>query len=907
MGLLPCLRDFLLDYVQIALHIVQLETTLLRALSKDPDQPTPDSMSHRYLQCVTWIVAFNDSTPPLYTILDREYGIGFRDFLIDIRAHTLRPLNVADKLAEHCEVVLELIPKHSRLLNMLIFYLTITCSLVDYMPDILDTKDLLSPKDASADLLYNMTRSIDIHYQEWIAKKAPWVTSESSEALQEQISSSMIAFCHRSDDFLHRLSNDLSIEIPHSATAAQKATILTGVWRFGVLKKHFMEGRMELRVHGVDKMQGELIVVWRNFINPDPNGISNPFVQSLIHFIKDNKIVDYLVGVDSHPQLISRSSNIVGFLVATASYTDRETDIIWKAVTESQDGRVVSEILSAVTRTIVMHPSASPALLYFCEKVLNHPLERFDSSMIEFSSRLLEQTIPRGNSPHSPSHSDAQHALAIPLRLCVRLIRESTVVEDLSAEQRTQLQNLGSSKLADFIRAGIGEDDRMEIYERCIQDIAEMNQFTTGSIQALSALVPQWDVAEMMKLAAEFDLTRLVINEMLHTVNETSFDLADCFSQHSLVSRIDILSRLISQAPETVTPDLGSALWNQILLSPKMGPKGHKSVWDMMVKTIERSASQNSFLDRCIHEYMPQLTPKNYDEELLLFVKLSVYYEVRFKPPPAAGENQTIFIPVMDRIWDIILTAPPGTVETEATKFAIEVYLDHKIIQMAPRSAVEATHVAIVGRCVDQLKSAAATIKARGQSDNTLVANGGTEMETTESNDDGELNELMFKRSLLFLHRLLDGLQTRPQYSPPRGSPPVLPQKRLKGDPIDLKWQSFHGGSHSAIQSLRIGDHSTAAELVESLTQLTGFSKFTVIGGGARLDLYEKPETLIKDIRALQAGLLMVRRAADAQDLGSNRQPRSLTSVAVEVMKHFDEIYPFLALSEELANEVRII
>lgn len=912
MGLLPCLKKFILNYVQITLHLVQQDCILWRVLADEPDQQAPESMARLYLQPMGWLVSFQGI--PLYSILDRMYGSEFRAVLLDIRAQTLGPLNAAANVAEHCTLALELIPKYPHFVNMLTNYLTTIYGLLECTLESLENSDLLISEPTTltttpVNHLYTALRSIDIKYQEWVTKKSPWLTSDISEQVGRHFPRNLQALCRWGDDFLQRLSQDMSIHLPGHLNPDEATRILLGGWKFDVLKKHFMEGRMELRVHGVEKMQAALVDVWKEYISQNPDGISDSFVQYLVRFIKENEIVDYLVGVDSHPQLIGRSSNIVGFLVVTSTYTDRETDVIWKAVTESQDSRIVSEVLSMLTKTFYMHTTASPALLYLCEKLSSLPLDRFDAGMLEFCDSLLGQMTPRQNTGHMfMDQSDSQHAHAIPLRLCVRMIRESTVAEDLSADQRTKLQSFGSRKLSDFIKAGIGEDDRMEMYERCIQDIAEMNQFTTGSIQALSALVPQWDAPEMRKLATDFDLTRLVINDMLHTVNGTNFDLADCFSQHGLVSRVEILSRLINQAPETVTPELGSALWNQILLSPKLGPEGHRSVWAMMVNSLSRSSSPNSFLDQCIHEHMPHLTPKDYDFELLLFAKQSVNYEIRFKPPPAAGDNEIVFIPGMDRIWDIILTTPPGTVEAEATEFAIEVYLDHQIIQTAPRSAVNATHVSIVGRCVKQLKSAAAAINARPKADGVAM-NEATEMDIGGVNEAEELDKdkLMFTRSLLFLHQLLEGLRTRPRYSPPQGSPPSLPHRPVRGSPLDLRWQSFRDGTASQIQSLRIGDESTAADLTERITQLTGFSKFSAIAAGARLDLFGEPDTRLKEIKALQAGLLIIRKSPDAEELQRSNKCQSLTSVDSEVMKYFDDIYQFLALSEPLAEQVRNI
>ncbi|KAK5800872.1 hypothetical protein VI817_003084 [Penicillium citrinum] len=910
-GTLSCLKALLSAYVTITLHLLEMDTAVLRHLIDDPEHQTPISMSQRYLQSLSWIVSF--AGIPFYILMERIYGADCRSILLDIRAQVLGPFNSAERVTEHCALVLEIIPKHPQITQMLSYLIAVLSGFLDsslesYTNEAPDEiiygsgKTDVTPSTVP-EQLYTMLKSVDLKYQEWIAKKSPCLSSEYSENLQRQIPRAMIAFCRRSDDFIQKLSTDLSIDLPDDTDSEENTRILTELWKFGVLKKQIMEGRMELRVHGVEKMQSELINVWKENICQTPDGVSSPFVQSLVRFIKGSKIVDYLVGVDSHPQLISRSSNIVGFLVVTSTYTDHETDIIWKAVTESQDNRIVSEVLSMLVRTFYMHTTASPALLYICEKVSTLPLDRFDSHVLELCNTLLGQTIATPNQGHtSVDQPDPKHAHAIPLRLCVRLIRESTVAEGLSADQRTQLQTFGSNKLTDFIKAGISDDDRMEMYERCIQDIAEMNRFTTGSIHALNALIPQWDTQEIRKLATDFDLTRLVINDMLNTVTSTNFDFADGFSQYGLVSRLEILFRLISLAPETITPELGSALWNEILLSTKMGSEGHLAVWAMMVSSLRSSTSLNPFLDRCIQDYMSHLTPKDYDHELFLFAKQSVNYEIRFKPTPTAGENEVVFIPGMDRIWDIILTAPPGTIEAEATKFAIEVYLDHQIIRNSPRSAVEATHFSIVGRCVDQLKSSAANMKSRTKPE-AASSNGSTAMDTGGESHEDQLDELMFKRSLLFLHQLLDGLRSRPRYSPPQGPPPALPQRPLKGNALDIRWQSFNGGTSSKIQLLRTGDLSTASELVERLTQLTGFSKFTIIGGGARLDLLEKPETPLKDIKALQSGLLMIRKAQDAEELHRTNKGRALTSLDSEVMKHFDEIYPFLALSEDLAQQ----
>ncbi|KAJ5286999.1 hypothetical protein N7478_002685 [Penicillium angulare] len=888
-----CLEEFLLDYIQITLHLLRIDIVSLRQAADEPESQGQEAVARGYLNSLAWSLQFQSI--PFYRTLQNIYGEELDEFLTRLRAKAIA-LGVITDLAEYASLLIENSAKFSHWINTLIPIILALTSLIDCT--------LEPPRDSTGEsrisaisetqhlkLIYDTIRLIDGKYQEWIVKKAPWLTSDVSEQLLRQIPRSFQSLLARDHEFVHHLSQDLSIELPEDADLTQQHLIITWGWKFRVLKKQIMEGRMELRAHGVETMQSELVLVWKQHISGHLTAVTSPSIQYLVHYIQDNKIVDYLVGVDSHPQLISRSSNIVGFLIVTSTYTNKETDIIWKTVTESQDSRFVSEVLSMLIRTFCLLPRDAPELLYACSKVLEFPLDRFDARVLEFCDSLLNQiSQPTDHTAGSP------HVDTIPLRICLRLIRESTAANSLSVDQKKQLQNFGSRHLERFIRLGISENDRMEMYERCIQDIADMNEFTAGSIQVLSALIPNDDSQEMRKLAEEFGLTRLVIKDLLHTVNSET-DSSDGFSHHGIISRIALLFRLIDMAPDTITADLGKSFWNEILTSNKLGDDGYTAAWGLMVKTLSRSSKPNGFLDRCIHEYLPELSPTAYTPELLSFAKQSIGYDVRFHPPSPASEDGIVTIPGMERIWTFVLTALPGTIEAEVTKFAIEVYLDHPIIRTSPRRAVEATHISIVNRCIDQLQSTAATLRTPTGTD---TDEGSMEQDLPSSSMGAD--EIKFRRSLLFLRQFLYGLRSRPHYSPPRGSPPRLPDRPLKGNPIEISWQSF-GSSTSSVNKLEIGDLSTAAELMDKFTQLTGFSKMKVIWGGRRIDLLKEPETLVKDMK-LSSGLLMIQKATDSQDVPRDNKRQILTTVDSEVLKHFDEIYELLSLKDDLAREI---
>lgn len=891
-----------MNYGQLALHLVRLDTLLLNQ-SLDSNMVEPELMSRMYLMALGWSLQLNNI--PLYRNMERIYGSQVVNLVSRVNDQLAAPpFDAMQKLTELGSSILASIHRWPYLSHLLAPLMTVTLNMTESGNERrrygADYDIVASPTSAqTAQAAYNLVKAVDSIYQAHITKKMPWITSDSNEPMLRTISLTYHALAQRDANLRSKLAKDLSIDLPEDAIPDECSLIVHYGWKFGALKKLIMDGRMELRVHGIEAMQQDLVNAWRHHIQNSPSGLQHPLAPFLIGYLRDNKIIEYIVGVDSHPQIISRSGNIIGFLIVTNNYTENDTDIIWETVTESQDSRTVSEILGILTRTFHMHPSTSPVLLNVCSKLLELPVDRFDARMIDFCDQLFHQIREKHGQRNNVNAMGVLHVDGIPLRLCVRLIRESVAVQGVSVEHKATLQRFGSAQLTHFSVAGLSEADKMGMYERCIGDIAEMNQFTVGSVQALNALLCGQDSQEMRKLAEEFDLTRLAIEEIAHAVRTNQTDFTDSFSRNGFVSRVQMLSRIIDRVPDTITAELGDMLWNEIFMSTALVLQGRRALWETLCGLAANGLKQNPFIERCIHEFIPGLSPEQYSQEILSFAKQSIIYEIRFNPPPLAKENEVVFIPGMDRIWKFILTAPPNSIETAATNFAIDVYLDHNVINTAPPSAVEATHISLVDRCVEQLKSAAAQLKLFNH-----VHHGKDEsMKEAAPEDEIRSAEISFSRSLLFLRQLLQGLRIRPQYSPPQGVPPGLPGTPVKGEPLEIPYQSFNGSVQSKVQTLLIGDLSTASELADKITQVTGFSKFKTIYGGQKVDLLEKPDLVLRDVK-LGSGLLLVRKEADTPELSPAGRRQSMTSVDSEVIKYFDDIYDLLNLEGHLAKEI---
>lgn len=919
-GTCQCIQSFFVAYAQLALHMVSLDIPVMRAALDNQTGP-PDMVSKSYWLPLLWLLKF---TPiPLYGMLGKRHGSEAANMVARINdAVAQPPINALPRVSEFLSVVLDCFSVWPALAS----YFPSALQLVHHLVESAAERKKwpadaqLVESAAAKDIIrraYGVLRPVDIAYHAMISEKPSWITSDTTDTMIRTVGNGYQLMTTFDREFGREIAHGLDIEFPPTATTPEDdAQIISYGWRFRLLHKEVTDGRMECRVHGVEAMQRDLLEIWHHNIRCNPDGVNNPIPWYLVKHIRDTKFVEYIVGVDSHPQLISRSGNIVGFLVVTFSYTNEDTDVIWRSVTESQDARFVAEILGLLGRILPLMQFTEP-LVYLCTKLLELPLDRFDLRMIELFDELLKHYIGKHHEKAQQlERGEVSYIDIVPVRLCVRLIREVRSAEALSAEQKTQIQRVAGRQLSQLIGRGVADSDKIELFKTCTNDIAEMNEFAVGSVHALLSLTSPYDPGDITQLALDFDLTRLIIAELANSIDTASSSSSPEVAasggdqKAALVPRIQLLLRVVEKVPDTISSESSQMLWDSLFMSKKVDERTRSLAWDMLSKCLSRCAKRNSFFEQFMNDFLPRIPPEEFGPYILAFAQQAVTYELRFDRPSVRDEDVVISIPGMERIWDIILTAPPGTVEMTAINFAIDTYLDDSSVRNAPRSAAEATHVALVDRCVRQLTAAASKLKNSGES----TTSGEDEpMVIIPSGRELHLEELRFSRSLLFLRQLLHGLRNRPHYTPPQGSPPQLvpKQEEVKGDPIELRYQAFNDLSQTPIKMLQIGDLSTAGELIEKLERLTGFPKFSTISGGQRLNLSSNSPETLRDLKLARSGLLIIRKQPDDDGPAGTRQMstasgrrQSLSLVDSEVLKHFDDLYDLLVLDDRLSKEI---
>ncbi|CZT00238.1 related to DFFRY protein [Rhynchosporium graminicola] len=661
-------------------------------------------------------------------------------------------------------------------------------------------------------------------------------------------------------------------------------------WKFGILKRLITSSQMQLRVVGVTTMCNELLGLHSRYKDSDPS--RQPILLLFSAFILENQLVDYLVGIGSHPEIISESGNIIGFLVVTKTYTHQQTDMIWQTVSTSQDPRVVEAILAMLKRCLNLYDYSS--LLYLCEKAMGIPIDLFNVPMREFCSHLFKEL---GSKFQDHSRSLDQQ----PYDLCVRLIRESSVSSAACPLGYPGIQSFASNKFHDLLRFGPTSEARTDIHQSCITDIAARTSTVPGSICVISILLQEHLGSDLKKLTVEHGLTNLLIEE-LESVVQAERDTGDILASSSAASsaRLELIQMIIVNEPEAITPELGTRLWD-VLVGSRSNASSQRNISWQVLNNTAKNHPLNAFIKSCFRDHLQTLPPHCYTTGSLDFVREAITAWFNDVYDFFVDRNRTFDSPALDQLWRMILTAPPDTIDALAINILVETYVSSALIMKIPRQMARSVHSTLVNRCLEQLKGAAAKLKTFNGEPST---DSDDSMIIVASEDQFQEQEMIFARSLAVLREFLRAYQTKPQFAPPKTRSSIITAPlQMDGEPLAIKYQAFDGNDQTEVTKLNLGTLNTVASLFARLENATGFKNYRVYCGGAILDPEEMDiSQKLQDLQCLKA-LLLVHRKEDSPGL-PGRLSSDKTTLEFEITKHCKDLWGYLGMHEKVAQEI---
>ncbi|CAK7566532.1 MAG: hypothetical protein SEPTF4163_004479 [Sporothrix epigloea] len=693
-------------------------------------------------------------------------------------------------------------------------------------------------------------------------------------------------------------------------------------WKFAIYCRLIKNSQMQLRLMAITSLCQELVACWRRYGEQAQEHLQDKsIVRYAADLLIDAGLVSYLLGPTCHPEITAESSNVLGFLAVSRTYVSAHTDLFWQTVTTAQDPRIAEALIRTMGRTVGL--LSYDAAVYLCRGFLGVHIAAFTPSMREFCEAVLRHVCKK-----APMVSTSIES-AIPFDVCLQLLRESSTPGAKSPIAYPDVQSFAIERLGECLRsAKLDLDQRKSLYQTCLQDLTQKSSTTLGSLCAIHIINRHHASRDLSFLTAENDLTRLVVDELGHVLqNVQQGPFSAVINGTANTPRRDMILSILLKYPYTLTPDLSHRLW-EMMVGPAASCKEDRNAsWKIFNLCAGRGQEQenNFFLTQCLIEYLPHLPPSCFCEGLLDFLRerllplmddiscdlldVAAESDQESKSVPTNEVKETDRI-ALKQLWRIVLTAPPNTIEKPATLFLVSgVYLDSRCIRASPLHRTRKIHLALVSRCLQQLSSAASRLRI-SPTDSIMVPvpnPGNTQENLSKASPSDEIvceQELLFIRSLKVLQEFLRLYGESSHFSVPNIRPYIPDSPRsVQGDSAELNFQSFDGDIQTEVKPLNIGRRNTAASLLASLKEATGFKNYRVFYRGKTfvpnaVDICRSLEDL-----HIYNGLILVKRETD-YDGEADETFAGNSSVDLEITRHFKELWSYLDMKKELAREI---
>ncbi|KAH7374400.1 hypothetical protein BKA66DRAFT_174381 [Pyrenochaeta sp. MPI-SDFR-AT-0127] len=660
--------------------------------------------------------------------------------------------------------------------------------------------------------------------------------------------------------------------------------LVSNAWKFKLLRKYVVKGKMDLRVMSIATMDSALVEIWREYSNIDPT-CKHPVMQHLADFLLHGQVVDYIISVDSHPQLISRSGNIVGFLVVTHRWSDSQADAIWKTVSTNPDPRVVAATMTML-RGITNLMCASDHL-YLCLKLHDLPIDRYTLDILRFlrdvTGKLMDRVPPVDYSMRDPNSR--------PWNVCIRMLRETAPSRE-SDKNLFDLHNEASDQLRPLANV-VSPDERHIIYQKCAQHIADRTQEATGSFKAIYLLATSSHSSDGFFFQQNEALTRQILAEIPSFVETESKTEPYPSQLLALRYRVEFLALMICRAGSAIPSDLHQELWDYLVGKNALSNAARDLAWMQLLQTI-KIFPDNDFCNQLMTLYVPTLEAQLYTTGLFEVVANYNFPTTRRLVTTEEGEKSLLQIPGADTLWSMVLSSPPGTIEDRAARLLAARYVQISEAEGISLAEVETAHVALVDKCILEVRSASKALRTK-PSDQASATSMGVTLSGVAQQD----NEVRFGRVLLFQKLLLEYIRQKPELNRTRRADSKVDETDIPyGDAITIKYQC--GNDRQTV--MMASDH-TLEDLYRRLCHATGFTKINLFAKGQRLNVSNRATQKLSDTDF--GGQLLIQRAEGAEITRSSSGPIAGSSVfETTVVKYFDELFALMDSNDTLSESL---
>lgn len=656
--------------------------------------------------------------------------------------------------------------------------------------------------------------------------------------------------------------------------------LVANAWRFKILRKYLTKGKMDLRVMSIAAMDVGLVEIWKQYSENDV-ACKHPVMQYLADFLLEGNIVDYIISVDSHPQLIARSGNIIGFLVVTQRWSDRQADAIWNTVATNPDPRVVSATMTMMRAIINLMKITDH--LYLCIKLHDLPISSYTMDILRFLRELSGKIVERA----SPNDLITRDRRARPWNVCVRMICD-TVAQKEPEKELMDLHNEAIDHLR-TLAPHVPVDERLTIYRECADHISSHSEKATGSVKVIYTLASPLHTGDGFFFQQNQDVTRKILEEIPWLVEREKKAESSAYQLLALRYRLELLALMICRAGSAIPVELHHNLWEHTVGPHAISNNARDWAWAQLFQTI-KLIPDNEYCQQLVSSYLHNMEPRLYTPGMFEFVANYNFPAIRELVATNEGEKIVLQIPGAPLLWSMVLLSPEGTVEDRAARLLAGRYVQINEVEGITLGDMEAAHVALVEKCMHEIRDACKTVRESHSDDGTSTVSDAIRHE----------KEGRCRRIILFQKLLLERLRQRPEFNRGRRADSKVDETDFPyGDAITIRFQCANGER----QAVSMSPDNTLDDLYRRLCCVSGYTKLNLFAKGQRVDVAAGLNDKIKDIDF--GGQLLVQRAPDAKVTGPLSESIAGSSVFEStVAKYFGELFSLMDSNDTISQLV---
>lgn len=588
--------------------------------------------------------------------------------------------------------------------------------------------------------------------------------------------------------------------------------------------------------------------------------LDNIYIQHAVRFLRKNEVTKYIFSSDSHASLISESTVIVSFLSSTATYTDQETDVIWRACSTSVEADFVKASFGVLDHQL--HNLDFGHVLYILKKYASTPIEGLGAAAAEF----LPDVIRRLEGFQGPTLLQASR-----LALAFSLIDVLKHIDASKAGASTvQLRHILHIAIANFAGHGYTQDDRREIYARILPDIGQHSSAGTTAAEILTILLQQRSAQEDAEVILAMLPVTAAVDDLRVFVTGNREGPVSSSTINSVIIRLSYILRLMSLDTEAPSDAIVKKLFDSIFGAEALGEAARAAAWDKLSALTTDGAPSAAFdlWRNYMQHHVPSLPTALANPRLVDLIHAYIRAECE---TGEIASNYALVLrhPLWKALVRFVTTSSDLQVITSASAAITHLLFNYP----AHPSTPDLRDVAV--EC--QQESVRSLVRTLQNEFGQLL-----EEPTTTS-------EQIVLQTIDLLHSILKHSKAfAASFTPAiKHDVIVLESSDVEADRLSFTLQIYNVAPQPQVFSVQATKRTTVSQLLASLPAKTGASANRVIAGGREIT---NLTTQSLDEAGVQSPGVMQIRPRYKQDFNFDHLLMNAGPVEQEIVAHFDPL-----------------